>query len=224
MVYAQAVAEKGFDIVFQASSQIPTICDQLCEPVADTNTPELESLPQKEFPVDQRTTSEKPSHLQLAPIVIPPYSSPQISKNNVRKSQSETVDMPKPISTIEGCRIPTIVRSAPIPVTSRDIVFNDYMDHEYPDAMEYDLPNDHVNMHSTSSVESCTDTNKIIPVIGQGVTPSTTPRHKTKNNHYHHHHIPVVNKSNIVEVPTVDLPKTRAPVAYDSNKPVPELA
>lgn len=219
MLYAQAVAEKGFDIVFQASNQMPTIGDQPCEAVS-VSTPELESQLQGELIPDHKPDHHPPFHHQVAPTPIPSYSS-NLGKERLHKIPTfpvERKEKPIPTTPTEGCRIPTIVRSSSAPVT--DISFNDFLDHP----MNYEMPLD--ELHDTPPlqpmlIEESLDNNKIIPVIGHGTSPSMSMRHKVKNIHHKpfNHHIPVVNKSNIVEVPTVDYLEQTAipPCSNDLN-------
>lgn len=218
MVYAQAVAEKGFDIVFQASNQMPTIGDQPCEAVSDP-TPELESQLHIEFIPDHKPDLHPPFHHQL---VSPSISSYFLNSSKERPHKfptftSEQKEKPIPTTPTEGCRIPTIVRSSSTPTT--DLSFNDFLDHP----MNYDMPLDELHDTPPSQpmlIEERLDNNKIIPVIGHGTSPSMSMRHKVKNIHHKpfNHHIPVVNKSNIVEVPTVDyLEQTAIPPACSND-------
>lgn len=208
VVYAQAVAEKGFDIVFQASSQIPTICDLPCEAVDIPTGQKLDPQPKMDFMSDSSKFEEQASFLrQPSHKLNLTHVNKELSHRNPSLA-SENTEKPKPVPTVEGCRIPTIVRSTSASAIPPEISYNDFLDHP----MSYEMPLNELIDTPTSQnlqpvqMEVHSDNNKIIPVIGHGASPLTSIRHKTKNihHHHHHHHISVVNKSNIVEVPTVD--------------------
>lgn len=244
VAYARAVAEKGFDIVFQPSNQMPTIGDQPCEAVQPT-TPELESQPPpQEYMTEPSSVLTTPpfqnrSIPPFIPNIFPPHQPPQgqpiHSVVPIRATEPPPPAEPPAPPANEGCRIPTLVRATPteLPV---DLPYDcSYMDHH----MAYDTHAPLNEMHTPPQrlqipavVDRGSDNNKIIPIIGHGISSSPSGRHKSKNvhhhHHHHHHHVPVIK--NIVEVPTVDFAEQTVLPQYQNDlvsnftdHPVPEL-